>query len=129
MNPPIEESLLESYFRAMGPYGLWLLLSFVVSLLLTVLLFIRGRGYALPAALLLVVPLPLIVGGIALGHGLIQSYDVIARSPVEPDMIEVSPGFSLATVSIVTALSCTQFIGFIAVIFAVIRLIGSNRNS
>ena len=63
---PRNQSYLSWFLTSLGPETLGLLFAaMVVSLVLILLVAVRGRGPTVPAAIMLLIPLPLVVGGIA----------------------------------------------------------------
>jgi hypothetical protein len=103
---PRPQSYLEWYVNSLGMPTLLLIVgATLVAMFLVVLLFVRGRGPAMPAAILFVLPLPLIVGVIALLAGLINSYTALSYSlshTSRPAMGQMGYGF----VSIMQASGC-----------------------
>ena len=100
MHDASQESLLAWTFSALGVrYTLLLPLAGLVCFLLVLLLVIRGKGPWVSTALLLIVPLPLLLGIFAAIEGLIASYAVIANSPTIPKPSEWAAGYAAALVA------------------------------
>jgi hypothetical protein len=82
---PVQQSQLMYLYSALGiRYSMLLPLTALVALGLTLVLVIKGRGPALSAALMLIVPLPLYVGLYAWIEGLHSGYQLVAMSAVTP---------------------------------------------
>jgi len=119
--PGQPRSLHELASEFTGFYSTLVLLAAAVSLGMTIWLLLRGRGPALSAALMLVIPLPLFVAAIAATHGMMESYDVIAKSSARPDPIEVRKGINMFLVVSISAVRWMVLIGFIALVGCVRR--------
>lgn len=95
-----EQSMLGWVFESLGIfYALMLLLATGISFAVTLILVIRGRGPLCGAALLLIVPMPFLVGIFGALDGAIRSYMVIASSSMAPNPAEVAAGTSTALVA------------------------------
>jgi hypothetical protein len=95
-----EQSMLGWVFQSLGIiYTLMLLLVTGISFTVTLILVIRGRGPLCGAALLLIVPMPFLVGIFGALDGAIRSHMVIAASTVAPNPAEVAAGTSTALVT------------------------------
>jgi hypothetical protein len=81
------------------------MLSALVAFVLTVALVVRGRGDSLAPALLLIVPLPMLVGGLAGVSRLIATYGLIAASATEPALSAVWDGFASASIPLLVGFS------------------------
>jgi hypothetical protein len=104
---PARESFLLFLLNALGwRYSLGLPLFAVIALVLTLILVARGRGPNVGAALVFIVPLPLLLGLFGALDGLLMSYAVLASSAVAPKPSEVAAGYSAALV--------TVMVGFVA---------------
>ena len=94
------QSLLAWFWTALGPMYLGLLpLAGLISFVLALVIVLRGRGGMSSTALLLVVPLPFLVGIFGAIHGLISSYSVIAAGGSTVKAAEVASGISLSLVA------------------------------
>lgn len=121
-NPPIEESMLEFYVRAIGPgCGALLMLAGLVALVLTVALVVRGRGDSLAPALLLIVPLPMLVGGLAGVNRLIATYGIMAASDTRPEQSLVCEMLASAFLPLLMGLSLCVPIALLATVVGVVR--------
>ena len=97
---PVRQSYLMWVVSALGwRYVVLLPLAGIVTLVLTLILLIRGRGSAQTGALLFIVPLPFYLGIVGVLDGLISSYQVIAMSQMAPKPSEVAMGISMSLVS------------------------------
>lgn len=94
--PVHDASLLVQTFRALGLfYTVVLPLAAFFSFVLTVLLVIRGGQYA-GAAIVLVVPLPFLIGLYGFFEWMIVSFNVIASASSAPRPAEVAMGVATA---------------------------------
>jgi hypothetical protein len=102
VRPP--QSYLHWYFESLGLPTLLLIAAVtLLAMALVVALFLRGRGPAVPGAILFLLPLPLIVGLVALLGGSITYLTQLANAGDQP----VSPkAFSYALTAAVQASSC-----------------------
>lgn len=80
---PASQSLLTWTVMALGAYGFLLVAAGLVSFLVSLLIVIRGRGPMAVAALVLIVPLPLLIGVLGAWHGAVASFGTIAMSGAE----------------------------------------------
>ena len=100
MAEPVQQSYLMWIFTALGfKYALLLPLSALVSFFVTLLVIIRGKGPAAAAAVLLLVPIPFLVGLAGALDGTTASFAVIAHSSVAPKPSELAQGISMALVA------------------------------
>jgi hypothetical protein len=101
---PARQSYLQWYLSSLGMPTLLLIVGVtLIAMVLVVLLFLRGRGPAVPAAILFVLPLPLIVGLICFLAGTIRYLNELAIAdglPVSYDLL------SYALVAMTQASSC-----------------------
>src|SRR5262245_33911240 len=82
---PRQQSYLEFIFSSLGwRYTMLLPLAALLSFVLILILVLRGKGSAVPAGLVLLVPLPIIVGVFGVVDGLLASFQVIAMSNTAP---------------------------------------------
>lgn len=119
--PPVEESVWLVHYRAMGPYGIWLALSSLTSLCLTIALLLRGRGNFLAAALFLSAGLPLVVGTLAFAHGMVAANGILAASIDKLDWKAVVTHSDMAFVTLSSAFSSTFAICICILVGGVIR--------
>jgi hypothetical protein len=97
--PRQQQSMLMWTFNSLGwKYTLALPLAGLVSFVLALILVIRGGPYAVPA-LLLVVPIPLLIGAVGFFDGMIMSFQVIAMSQIAPKPSEWAEGISTSLVT------------------------------
>jgi hypothetical protein len=93
---PRQMSYLEFFFGSLGwRYSFLLPMAMLVSLVLILVLVIRGKGNTLPAALILIVPLPLLVGLMGVVDGMLASFMVIASSDTTPKPSAWAEGISM----------------------------------
>jgi hypothetical protein len=98
--PPAQQSMLVWFLSALGAkYSLLLPLAGVLALVLVLVLVVRGNSRWTGAALMLVVPLPLLVGLFGALEGAIDAFTVIAGSAVAPKPSEVAAGVSTSLVA------------------------------
>jgi hypothetical protein len=98
---PRQQSYLEFIVNALGwRYMFFLPLAALVSFVLILVLVLRGRGSTLSAALVLLVPLPFLVGILGYVDGLVASLQVIAMSDTAPKPSQLAEGMSMAFVTI-----------------------------
>jgi hypothetical protein len=96
-----QKSMLVWLYYALGPLYLVLLpLAGLVSLIVALLLVVRGKGPFVGAGLFLVVHTPLLIGIFGAVQGMIASYSVIASSPATPKPNELAAGAEQALISI-----------------------------
>jgi hypothetical protein len=102
---PIQRmSYLAWVFHSLGPITiLLLLLATLVAIGLIALLWQRGRGPALPAAILLLIPLPLVVGCLALVG---SSLDSLLSFSTRARASEIAESLSHALVSALASSCC-----------------------
>ena len=99
---PVRQSFALWFFSALGwRYALLLPLTGLLAFVLILVLLIRGRSWATGAAIVLLAPLPLLVGLLGTIDGAILSHMVIASSDVTPKPSAVAEGIST---SLITAL-------------------------
>jgi hypothetical protein len=95
-----EQSMLGWVFESLGIfYTLMLMLATCISFAVTLILVLRGRGPLCGSALLLIVPMPFLVGIFGAIDGAIRSYMVIAGSASAPHPSEVAIGISTSLVA------------------------------
>ena len=88
------ESYLMWMIRCMGPIGLLIPVAGLCSFVLTLVVVIRGQGPFALAALVLLVPIPFLLGLFGTAQGMILSLQVIATSTVAPKPSEISDGIA-----------------------------------
>ncbi len=98
------QSYLQWYFLSLGAPTLLLIVGVtLLAMALVVVLFLRGRGPAVPAAIVFILPLPLIVGSLAfLGGSITYLYEIAVAgdAPIKHD------SFAYALTAITQASSC-----------------------
>ena len=98
---PRQQSYLEFMFNSLGwRYTFLLPLAALVSFVLILVLALRGKGSAVPAALVLLVPLPIIVGIFGVVDGMLASFQVIAMSNTAPRPAEYAHGISMSLMTL-----------------------------
>ena len=98
--PMQQQSFLVWFISSLGwRYGLLLPLVAAIAFILTVIIVLRGRGPYATAALLLIVPMPLIVGMVGVVDGLMNSLMVIAMSSSSPKPSVFAQGISTSLVT------------------------------
>lgn len=97
---PAPQSYVSWVISALGlPYLCLLLLAGTLCFLFALAVVVRGRGPMAASALVLIVPIPLLIGIFIAIQGAIAAYQVIAASPVAPKPSEVAAGNSAALVA------------------------------
>ena len=97
---PVRQSFLSWTITALGfPYLMLLPLAGLLCFLLALVVVLRGKGPMAAAALILIVPVPLLIGVFAAIQGGISSYTVIAASATTPKPSEVALGVSTALIA------------------------------
>jgi len=97
---PIQPSLLDPTLHALGPkYVVLLGVAALVAFLLTLIVVVRGRGPMAAAALVFIVPLPLLVGVFGALEGVMSYWSVIAASSTAPKPSELAAGIAMALVA------------------------------
>ena len=101
---PNRQSYLQWYFGTLGiPTLLVIVVAALLAMALMLVVFLRGRGPAVPAAILFLLPLPLIVGAIALVGGTLSYYRELGESTTG----RVDPGgLSYGFIAAMQASSC-----------------------
>lgn len=118
--PP--QSHLNWAYEALGlTYTVAMLLAGLVCFGVVLFLVRRGRGPMAAAALVLVVPVPLWIGLLAMAHGLCSSYWVLARSATAPHLSALYDSYSTALVAPIVGLLVTLPAFMCAVIGATVR--------
>jgi len=101
---PRRQSYLDWYLSSIGtPMLLLIVGASLLTLVLIIMLFVRGRGPAVPAAILFVLPFPLLIGALCLVGGSIKALSQLAR-PVDPQ--GSTDWFSFGLNSMMQASSC-----------------------
>src|SRR5688572_7241965 len=94
---PRQQSYLMFLINALGwRYTFLLPLAALVSVILVLVLITRGKGSSLPAALILIVPLPFLVGIMGVIDGMLASFQVIAASDTSPKPSEWAMGIAMS---------------------------------
>jgi hypothetical protein len=103
-HPAPPQSYLQWYLSSLGmPMLLAIVGVTLLAMVLVIVLFLRGRGPAVPAAIAFLLPLPLIVGALGLLDGSIQYLSHLAHGSDGP---LAHASFSYALVSMTQASSC-----------------------
>lgn len=102
--PPQNQSYLHWYYSSLGmPTFLLIVGATLLAMVVIVLLFMRGRGPAVPSAILFVLPLPLLIGVVCfLGGSITYLFELgeAGDQRASPTM------FSYGLVSMLQASSC-----------------------
>lgn len=93
------ESLAMWIVRSMGVVGVLVLGAGAFCFVVTLLVTIRGQGPFACAALVLLVPIPFLIGLFGMGKGIIASFQVIAFASVDVKASEICTGISEALVT------------------------------
>lgn len=93
-----QQSLLHWYVTSMGSVSIALLFAaMLAAIILILVLWIRGRGVSVPAAILLLMPLPLVVGSFALIDSTVRALDIASNNgPGKAVREAFSHGFTTA---------------------------------
>jgi hypothetical protein len=116
-------------FSALGVYAIVLPLAAFVCFVLTVLVVSRGKGPMAVAALILIVPVPLLIAVFAAIRGAIASYTIIAMSGSAPKPSEVAEGISTALFAPMVAMVLMAPSYAVATLGAAIRSLLTNGES
>jgi hypothetical protein len=96
----VQQSFVAWIFSSLGfPYVVLLPLAGLLCFLLALILVLRGKGPMAAASLVLIVPVPFLIGVFAAIRGGIASYTVIAMSTTNPKPSDVAAGISTALVA------------------------------
>ncbi len=127
---PVRQSFLSWIFTALGfPYVILLTLAALLSFAVALIVVVRGRGPMATAALVLVVPMPLLVGLFGAIQGAISSYTVIAMSSTSPKPSDMAAGISTALVAAMVGVAFTAPGYAVATIGAVLRSVLSTAKA
>jgi len=115
---PPQPSYLQWYFSSMGLPTLLLIVGVTaLAMVLIVLLFLRGRGPAVPAAMVAVLPLPLIAGLLALLGGTITYLSHLATVGDKP-ISHTAFAYALASMTQASTCFCPLLILCLALLMA-----------
>jgi hypothetical protein len=115
-----QQSFLGWTISALGVYMLILPVVALLCVVLILLVLIRGKGAMAAATLILVPPIPMLVGIFAAVQGLLTSYTVIAAAG-SPRPADVAVGVSTSLVAPLAAMLLTAPIYAVAVVGALVR--------
>ncbi len=122
VEPAARQSFFDWIYLALGlQYTILLPLAGLISFVLALVLVLRGKGPMAAAALVLIVPLPLLVGLYATVEGVIVTYTIIAMSPTAPKPDEMLYGVSMSMVGVWTGLLLMVPSYLVAVVGALVR--------
>ena len=94
---PRQMSYLQFVFNSLGwRYTFLLPMAGLFAFVVILVLVLRGKGSALPVALMLVVPLPFLVGIVGVVDGLLASFQVIAMSDTTPKPSDLAQGIAMS---------------------------------
>jgi hypothetical protein len=96
---PAQQPMIPWMFQALGLYSILLPLLAIVCFIVTLVILFRGKGPMAAASLVLVVPMPFLLGLFAALQGAIASYSVIASSATTPKPADVAVGISAALIA------------------------------
>jgi len=97
LEEPVGQSFLGFLFHSLGMEVVAILMvAGLLSVAVSLLIVIRGKGPMAAAALVLIVWAPLLIGAFAGLVGAISSFMVIAQSAVAPKPADVAQGFGAA---------------------------------
>lgn len=85
--------------RSMGTIGVLTLGAGALCFVVTLLVVIRGRGPFACAALVLLVPIPFLIGLYGMGSSLIASFQVVSYAEVSPKASEIFAGLTESLVN------------------------------
>jgi len=127
--PVHQQSYLMWFFSALGiKYAVLLPLVGLIAFVVVLVLVLKGKGPALPAALMLIVPLPLLVGIGGVIEGLLAFFQVIAGAELAPKASTWAAGISMSLVTAWVGLLLTVPSYFLATIGMCVRsLVGSGK--
>jgi hypothetical protein len=98
--PIRQHSYLSFIFSALGiRYTFLLPLAGLIAFVVVLFLVLKGKGHALPAALMLIVPLPVLVGFVGVIDGMMASFTVIAMSDTAPKPSAMAEGVAMSLVT------------------------------
>lgn len=119
---PVRQSFIAWMLAALGAkYAILLPVVALVSLVLVLVVVTRGRGPMAAAALVLLCPLPLLIGLLGALEGVIGSYHVIAISQSAPKPSELADGISMSLVAPLVGLLLMTPTLLVAVLGSVMR--------
>ena len=95
----LPEPFLSWMIRSTGLFGMLIPPLAIVCFVLTLLIAIRGKGSRAGIALVLIIPLPVLLGFFCLVYAGIQSLQVIFHSTVPPKSSELGDAISTALVA------------------------------
>jgi MotA/TolQ/ExbB proton channel family len=96
-DPVVQQSFLTWFLASLGlKYGVMLAVSGFVAFFLSTIVAIRGKEAAAVGALVLIVPLPFLVGLFGALEGSISSFAVMATSDVQVKASALAEGISMA---------------------------------
>lgn len=102
---PRQQSYLEFFFHSLGwRYSLLLPMAALAAFVLVLVLVIRGKGNSLPAALILIVPLPIFVAIMGVVDGMLASFAVISMSDTAPKPSVWAEGISMSLVTVLVGM-------------------------
>ncbi|TWT63451.1 hypothetical protein [Rubinisphaera italica] len=102
----VQQSFVGWMLSSLGIFSLLIPLSALISLAMILTLLIRSRGSMSAAAIILVVPVPLLLGMIACFQGAIEAFQVIAQSTVSPKPADLADGISTSLMGMMAGLLC-----------------------
>jgi hypothetical protein len=119
---PAPQSMLSWMASSLGiGYLVLLPLAGLLCFVLTLIVVIRGKGPMAAAAVVLIAPVPFLIGIFAGIQGMISSYQVIAMSGATPRPSEMAAGISTALFAPLVGLMLTSPAYATAVLGALIR--------
>jgi hypothetical protein len=100
VEPVMQQSQLMWFYSALGfKYAVALPLAGLFSLVMTILVLVKGRGPLVSGAMAFAVAAPIFIGLLGTAQGVMASYQVMATSSETPRPSEVAQGVSMALVT------------------------------
>lgn len=126
--PVAQTSYLLWLYRALGVRFAFLLpAAALLSFVLVLLVLLKGKDRTIGPCLVLIVPLPFLVGIYALFDGLVASFQVISASQLAPKPTEIYEGLAMSFVAPYLGMFLTLPGYCAAVIGLLIRTLGPDR--
>ncbi len=91
---PRQQSMVTWAMMSLGPYGVLLAVAGLVSAVVALTIVLRGKGPLAAVALVLVVPLPLLIGVVGAWHGACSSFGTIGLSGADVKSSEIAAALS-----------------------------------
>lgn len=125
-----QTSYLVWMYQALGIRHSFLLpASAILAFVLVLLVVLKGKDSTIGPCLVLIVPLPLLVGMYAMFDGLVASFQVLSASQVAPKPAEIFEGLAMSSVAPFLGMFLALPSYFAAVLGLLIRTLGPERPS